>query len=95
MLEELEQIQKIIDEINQRPIKNYQSMRVEDISKELREVMKFEQEMFNKIDELERGGIKSELTKYAKMICKNTTEREISEIQEIYLSKIDKEYLNN
>jgi hypothetical protein len=28
------------------------------------------------------------------MLCKNTTEREITQIQEIYLEKIDKEYLS-
>lgn len=70
-------------------------MKIEEISNELREVMRFEQEVFNKIDKLEREGIKPELIKYAKIVCKNTTEREISEIQEVYLLKIDKEYLNN
>ena len=94
-MEEIEQIQKIIDDVNQRPVKNYQKMNIEEISNELREVMEFEQKVFQKIEELEDKGIKLELTKYAKMICRNTTEREISEIQEIYLSKIEKEYLNN
>lgn len=70
-------------------------MKIDDISRELRESMKFEQEIFNKIDELETQGISSELIKYAKMICKNTTEREISEIQEIYLLKIDEKFLKN
>lgn len=94
-MEEIEKIQNIIDCVNQRVTKNYQSMKIEDISRELRESMKFEQEIFNKIDELETQGISSELIKYAKMICKNTTEREISEIQEIYLLKIDEKFLKN
>lgn len=93
-MEDLEQIQKIIEDVNQRQVKNYYKMKVEEISNELRETMKFEQEVFNKIDKLEKEGIKSELIKYAKMICRNTIEREISEIQEVYLIKIDKEYLN-
>ena len=59
-------------------------MGIEEISKELRNVMQFEQESFQKI------GIKPKLTKYAKMICRNITEREITKIQEIYLTKIDK-----
>ena len=94
-VEEIDQIQQIIDDVNQRPVKNYHKMNIEEISKELRDVMEFEQEAFEKIEELEDKGIKQEFTKYAKMICKNTTEREISEIQEIYLTKIEKEYLNN
>lgn len=94
-MEDLRQIQRIIDDVNQRPIKDYSSMKIEEISNELRDVMRFEQEVFNKIDKLEREGIKPELIKYAKIVCKNTTEREISEIQEVYLLKIDKEYLNN
>jgi len=94
-VEEIDQIQKIIEIVNQRPVKNYHKMNIEEISKELREVMEFEQKTFQKIEELEDKGIKQELTKYAKMICRNTTEREIAEIQEIYLTKIEKEYLNN
>jgi len=33
------------------------------------------------------------LIKYAKIICKNTIEREILKNQEVYLKKIEKEYL--
>ena len=94
-MEEIDEIQKIIEGVNQRPVKNYHKMNIEEISKELRKVMEFEQKTFQKIEELEDKGVKQELTKYAKMICRNTTEREISEIQEIYLTKIEKEYLNN
>ena len=57
--------------------------------------MKFEQESFKKIDEFEKKQQNPDLIKYAKMICRNTTQREITEIQEIYLKKIDKEYLNS
>lgn len=92
-MEEIEQIQKIIDKVNQRQIKDYKKMEIEEISKELRNAMQFEQESFQKIEELEKKGIKPELTKYAKMVCRNTTEREISEIQEVYLKKIDQKFL--
>ena len=68
-------------------------MKVEDISKELRDVMKFEQESFKKIEEFEKSNQNSDLIAYAKMICRNTTQREITEIQEIYLKKIDEQYL--
>ena len=95
IVEEVEQIQDIIDEVNQRPIKEYDKMKIEDISKELRNAMEFEQKSFQKIEELEKQGINPELTKYAKIVCRNTTEREIAEIQEVYLTKIDKEYLSS
>lgn len=93
-MEDIQQIKSIISEVNQRAPKNYEIMEIEEISKELRDAMEFEQKSFQKIEELEKNGISSELSKYAKMICRNTVEREIAEIQEIYLSKIDKKYLN-
>jgi hypothetical protein len=93
-VEDIQQIKSIINEVNQRVSKNYENMEIEEISKELRDAMKFEQKSFQKIEELEKNGISLELSKYAKMICRNTVEREIAEIQEIYLNKIDKEYLN-
>ena len=52
-MEEIDQIQKIIEIVNQRPVKNYHKMNIEEISKELREVMEFEQKTFQKIEELE------------------------------------------
>ena len=55
--------------------------------------MDFEQQTFAKIEEFEKDGVELDLTNYAKMILKNTTGREIAEIQEIYLKKIDSEYL--
>ena len=96
-MKEQDEIQKLIENITFREsnLKNYDKMRIEEISKELREVMKFEQESFKKIEEFEKTQHGSDLSKYAKMICRNTTEREITEIQEVYLQKIDEEYLNS
>ena len=92
-----DEIQKLIDEISFRKSnsKDYQKMSAEEIGKELREVMKFEQESFKKIEEFEKTQKNPDLIQYAKMICKNTTQREITQIQEIYLEKIDKEYLKS
>jgi hypothetical protein len=90
----IEQVQEIIDKVNQRETKEYHRMEIEEISDELRSVMRLEQESFQKIDELEKNGVSPEVAKYAKMVCRNTTEREISEIQKTYLEKIDREYLN-
>ena len=96
-MQESDGIQKLIDEISFRKSnsKNYERMSVEEISKELKEIMKFEQESFAKIEEFEKIQNSPDVIKYAKMICKNTIQREITQVQEIYLKKIDKEYLNS
>ena len=96
-MEEPDEIQRLIDEISFRKSnsKDYKKMNIEQISKEFRDVMRFEQESFRKIEEFEKAQNNSDLASYAKMICKNTTEREIAEIQEIYFKKIDAEYLNS
>ncbi len=94
-MKEIEQIQHIIDEINQISSKNYHEMDIEELSQKLRKMMEFERKIFQKIEELEKKEINPELIKYAKIICRNTTEREISEIQERYLEQIDKKYLND
>lgn len=96
-MKESDEIQKLIDEINVRKSnsKNYEKMSALEISKEFKEIMKFEQESFKKIEEFEKTQKNVDLTQYAKMICRNTAGREISQIQEIYLKKIDEEYLNS
>ncbi len=93
-MEEPDGIQRLIDEISFRKSnsKHYEKMKIEEISKELRDVMRFEQESFRKIDEFEKIQKNPDLTKYAKMICKNVTQREIAKIQGIYLEKISKQY---
>jgi hypothetical protein len=90
----VEEIRKLIEELNLRVSKDYQKMNAIQLSSELREVMEFERQTFQKIEELEVKGTEKDLTTYAKMVCRNTTEREIAEIQEVYLKKIDEEYLN-
>ena len=91
------EIQKIIDEINFRESnpKNYNRMKAQELSKEFREIMKFEQDSFKKIERFEKIERNTDLAQYAKMICKNTVGREIAQIQEIYLKKIDDEFLNS
>jgi len=90
-----EEIRKLIEDLNLRVSKNYQKMDVKHLSDELREAMEFEQQTFQKIDELEENGADKDQVNYAKIMCKNTTGRQISKIQEIYLKKIDTEYLNS
>jgi hypothetical protein len=70
-------------------------MKAIEISKELQNILKFEQESLKKIEEFEKVQKDQDVINYLKMISKNTTQREISHIQEIYLKKIDSEYLNS
>jgi len=93
----MDEIEKIIDEISFRKSKskNYEKMKAAEISKELQNILKFEQESLKKIEEFEKMQKNQDLINYLKMISKNTTQREITEIQEIYLKKIDNEYLNS
>ena len=55
-MKEQDEIQKLIENITFREsnLKNYDKMRIEEISKELRDVIKFEQESFKKIEEFEK-----------------------------------------
>ena len=96
-MEEIEKIQNFINMINTQSSnsKEYQKMEIEELSAEIREAIKFQQESFQRIEEFESNGIQQDLIKYAKMICKNTIEREILKIQEIYLKKIGNEYLKS
>jgi hypothetical protein len=95
-MEKPDEVQKLIDEINFRKSnpKNYEEMKAEELSKELREIMKFEQKSFKKIEEFEKTQKNQDLVQYAKMISSNTTGREIIQLQEVYLRKIDEEFLN-
>jgi hypothetical protein len=95
-MEESDEIQKLIDEISFRKSnsKNYEKMKAIEISKELREIMKFEQESHKKIEVFGKTHKNQDIVEYAKMISKNTTGREISQLQETYLKKIDEEYLS-
>lgn len=96
-MDEYDEVEKLINEISFRKSKSkdYQSMRAEEISKEFKEIMRYEQESFKRIEEFEKTQQNSELIEYAKILCSNTIAREISDIQEIYLKKIDEEFLNS
>ena len=96
-MEEIEEIQNFVGMVNTRSSnsKEYKKMKIEELSTEIRNAIKFQQESFQRIEEFEVKRGQHDLIKYAKMICKNTTEREILKIQEIYLEKIEKEYLKS
>lgn len=91
----VDEIRKLLEEMNFRVPKDYQKMDITQLSGELRNVMEFERQTFQRLEEIEKNGTEQDMINYAKMICKNTAGREISEIQELYLKKIDNEYLNS
>jgi hypothetical protein len=88
-------ISKLIEEVHLRVPKDFKKMNIPQISNELRKTMEFERQTFQKIEDLEKNGVEQDIINYAKIICKNTIQREITQIQEIYLKKIDTEYLNS
>ena len=88
----MEKVKKLIEEINLRKPKNYEQMKIEEVSKELHNTMEFEQNVLKKINEFENEHQDTDLIKYAKMICRNTMERETALIQDAYLKKIDSKY---
>lgn len=94
-MEKIDEIKELIDKINKRDLnsKDYQKMKIEELSTNMREIMKFQQDTIQRIEYFEVKGLQQDLIKYAKMICKNTTEREILKIQDVYLKKIETEYL--
>jgi hypothetical protein len=95
-MDEVDEIQNLINEVNVRNynLKDYDKMRIEELSAELREVMRFQQKSFERIEEIELKTANQDLIKYTKIICRNTIEREIIKIQETYLVKIKTEYID-
>lgn len=63
-----DEIEKLIGKISFRKSnsKNYEKMKAEEISKKLREIMQFEQELFKKIEEFEKTQNNLDLIQYAK-----------------------------
>ncbi|GKS66565.1 hypothetical protein YTPLAS73_01120 [Nitrosarchaeum sp.] len=94
-MDEIEEIKELINSINMRNFnsKDYQKMKIKELSVKIREAMKFQQDTIQRIEEFEAKGLQPDLTKYAKMICKNISEREILKVQDTYLKKIETEYL--
>ena len=88
-------IKKLIEEINSRKPKNYEQMKIEEVSKEFHNTMEFEQNVLKKINLFEKNHQDADLIKYTKMICRNVIERETRLIQETYLKKIESQYLNS
>ncbi len=88
-MDEIKEIKKFTNKINSQVFdsKEYQKMKIEELSIEIKETVKFQQELFQIIEEFEMREIQEDFIKYAKMIYKNTTERKILKIQETHLKK--------
>lgn len=95
-MKDIDAIWKLTNEINSMDldIKDYQNMKIEELSIEIRRVIETQYEIFQRIEELKIKGTQPDLIKYIKIICRNSTERKISQIQKIYFNKIDTEYKN-
>ena len=91
----VDEVKGLIEELHLRVPKDYRKMELNQISIELRGIMEFERQTFQKLDELEKNGTEQDMINYTKMICQNITQKEIADIQKIYLEKIDKEYLDS
>ena len=91
----MEEIKKLIEEINLRKSKNYEQMKIEEISKELHSIMEFEQNTIKKINLFEKEHQNAKVIKDTKILFRNTIERETDLIQKTYLKKIDSKYLNS
>ena len=63
-----EAVQKIIEEVNLRAIKDYKKMDIPQLSGELRDAMEFEREIFQKIEALENHRITSYNVCYTKLL---------------------------
>ena len=94
-MDAVKDIKKLIDEINLIKPKNYEQMKIEEISKEFHNTMEFEQNVLKKINLFENDHQEPDLIKYARIICRNIIERETILIQEAYLKKIGSQYLNS
>jgi hypothetical protein len=94
---DIDKIENLVNEINSKDqeLKDYQSMKIEELSDEIRRIISTQYETIQRIEELELKGIQSDLIKYAKIICRNSTERRIAQIQKIYFDKIDIKYRNH
>lgn len=91
----IEDIRKLIDETQVKCTNPQQleSMSIEELSKELREMMKYEQEIDEKLEYF-KATATDDVINYAKMVCKNSTQKQILAIQEAYFEKLDEKYLN-
>lgn len=68
----------------------YEKMSLEELSAELREVMTNQSHIQETINKFEERGINNDFIEYAKLVCANTSERQIKMIQESYFQKLDK-----
>jgi len=91
----IDEVRKLIDETQTKCIKPQELglMSIEELSKELHEMIKYEQEIDERLADFKLQA-SDDVINYAKMVCKSATQKQILAIQEAYFEKIDKKYLN-
>ncbi len=64
----IDKIENLVNEVNSRDqeLKNYQNMKIEELSNEIRRIISTQYETIQRIEELEIKGMESDLIKYAK-----------------------------
>ncbi len=95
-MKRLEEIRDLINETQTRYSDTaiFKNMPIEELSEKLHDAMAYEQEINEKLTEFEKKGIDKETIHYAKVVCKNSTQKEILAIQEAYLQEVDRKYLD-
>lgn len=88
-----------IDEVKQFIIKiessikspqTYERMSLEELSFELRKAMISQNTIQESIENFEEKGINSDFIEYARIVCANITQRQMTMIQENYFEKLDR-----
>jgi len=68
----------------------YERMSLEELSFELRKAMINQNTIQESIENFEEKGINSDFIEYARIVCTNITERQMTMIQENYFEKLDR-----
>lgn len=94
-MEEIEEIRNIISKTQFRYLENnkFETMSIWELSQRLRDAITYEQEINEELEKFEKNGASKDVIQYAKFVCKNSTQKQISAIQEAYLKELDRKYL--
>lgn len=91
-------LEEILDLITQTQLRQsdmtkFKTMSIEELSQRLREAITYEQEISEELEKFEKKGASKDVIDYAKFVCKNSTQKQISAIQDAYLKELDRRYL--
>lgn len=91
----LDEIREIITQtqLKYSEKEEFKTMSIEELSQKLRDAISYEQEINEELEKFEKKGASQDIIRYAKFICKNSTQKQISAIQDAYLKELDRKYL--